>query len=313
MAKGCVPADFDLSLMTIGLHARDYVACGIERADLVIAVGYDLVEYAPKFWNPDGACRVIHIDFTPAEVDSHYQPVVEIVADVREALELLADEVHGSKDPAPAKALRHWIQTELEADADDDGFPLKPQRILRDIRAVLGRDDILVSDVGAHKLWVARLFPAFAPNTVLISNGYAAMGFALPAAIAAKLVHPERQILAVSGDGGFLMNCQELETAARLGVSLVIVILRDDSFGIVRWNQLTRFGRESGVRFGNPDLVKFAESFGAKGYRVAEAAALRPILEEAGQWQGLSIVDVPVDYAENFKLREKMGRIVCPL
>ncbi len=313
MAKGCVPADYDLSLMTIGLHARDYVACGIERADLIIAVGYDPVEYAPNFWNPDGTCRVIHIDFTPAEVDSHYQPVVEVVADIRETLELLADEVRGCKDPAAAKSLRRWISTELEADADHDGFPLKPQRILRDIRAVLERDDILVSDVGAHKLWVARLFPAYAPNTVLISNGYAAMGFALPAAIAAKLVFPERRVLAVSGDGGFLMNCQELETAVRLGLRLVIVILRDDSFGVVRWNQLTRFGRESGVSFGNPDFVKFAESFGARGYRVEGAAALRPILEEAGQWQGLSIVDVPVDYTENFKLREKMGRIVCPL
>lgn len=313
MAKGCVAADYDLFLMTIGLHVRDYVACGIERADLIIAVGYDPVEYAPNFWNPDGTCRVIHIDFTPAEVDSHYQPVVEVVADIRETLELLADEVHGCKDPAAAKSLRRWISTELEADADHDGFPLKPQRILRDIRAVLGRDDILISDVGAHKLWVARLFPAYAPNTVLISNGYAAMGFALPAAIAAKLVFPERRVLAVSGDGGFLMNCQELETAVRLGLRLVIVILRDDSFGVVRWNQLTRFGRESGVSFENPDFVKFAESFGARGYRVEEAAALRPILEEAGQWQGLSIVDVPVDYTENFKLREKMGRIVCPL
>lgn len=313
MAKGCVPADYDLSLMTIGLHVRDYVTCGIERADLIIAVGYDPVEYAPNFWNPDGTCRVIHIDFTPAEVDSHYQPVVEIVADIRETLELLTDEIHGCKDPAAAKALRQWILTELEADADHDGFPLKPQRILRDIRAVLGRDDILISDVGAHKLWVARLFPAYAPNTVLISNGYAAMGFALPAAIAAKLVVPERRVLAVSGDGGFLMNCQELETAVRLGLHLVIVILRDNGFGVVRWNQLTRFGRESGVSFGNPDLVKFAESFGARGYRVEEAAALGPILEEAGQWQGLSVVDVPVDYAENFKLREKMGRIVCPL
>lgn len=313
MAKGCVPADYDLFLMTIGLHVRDYVACGIERADLIIAVGYDPVEYAPNYWNPDGTCRVIHIDFTPAEVDSHYQPVVEVVADIRETLELLADEVHGCKDPAAAKSLRQWISTELEADADHDGFPLKPQRIFRDIRAVLGRDDILVSDVGAHKLWVARLFPAYAPNTVLISNGYAAMGFALPAAIAAKLVFPERRVLAVSGDGGFLMNCQELETAVRLRLHLIIVILRDDGFGVVRWNQLTRFGRESGVSFGNPDFVKFAESFGARGYRIEEAAALRPILEEAGRWQGLSIVDVPVDYAENFKLREKMGRIVCPL
>jgi acetolactate synthase I/II/III large subunit len=313
MAKGCVPADFDLSLMTIGLHARDYVACGIERADLIMAVGYDPVEYAPKFWNPDGSRRIIHIDFTPAEVDSHYQPMVEVVADVREALDLLADEVRSSKDTTAAKTLRRWIETELQAEGGDDGFPLKPQRILRDIRAVLGRNDILVSDVGAHKLWVARLFPAYAPNTVLISNGYAAMGFALPAAIAAKLVYPERQILAVSGDGGFLMNCQELETAVRLGLSLVIVILRDDSFGVVRWKQLTRFGRESGVRFWNPDLVRFAESFGAKGYRVEEPGALRPILEEACRQHGVSIVDVPVDYAENFKLAEKMGRIVCPL
>lgn len=313
MAKGCVPYDDELSLLSAGLQARDYISCGFDEADLIIAIGYDPVEYAPKFWNPDRKKRIVHIDFTQAEVDSFYQPAVEVVADVREALELLNGLVKGEKDASSFRALRRWILDQLEEGAFDEGFPLKPQRILHDLRAVMGREDILVSDVGAHKLWIARVFPAYEPNTVLISNGYAAMGFALPAAIAAKLVHPGRKVVAVSGDGGFLMNCQELETACRLGLSLVNVIFRDDGYGVVRWKQLNRFGRESGVSFGNPDFAKLAEAFGARGYRVEAASELRPILEEALTYPGPSVVDVPVDYTENVKLAERMGHPVCPI
>jgi acetolactate synthase-1/2/3 large subunit len=312
MAKGSMPYDDDLCLLSVGLQARDYISCGFDKADLIIAVGYDPVEYAPKFWNPDRKKPIVHIDFTPAEVDSFYQPAVEVVADVREAIELLGGLVKGQKDPAPYLTLRRFILAELAEGAADDTFPLKPQRILRDLRAQMGREDILISDVGTHKLWIARTFPAYEPNTVLISNGYAAMGFALPAAIAAKLVHPERKVVAVSGDGGFLMNCQELETAHRLGLAVVNVIFRDGGYNLIQWKQQTHLGREAGVRFGNPDFVALAAAFGVKGYRVDSARALGPILAEALAQPGPSIVDVPVDY-ENAKLTPELGQLICPI
>jgi acetolactate synthase I/II/III large subunit len=313
MAKGSMPSDDDLCLLSAGLQARDYISCGFDKADLIIAVGYDPVEYAPKFWNPDRKKPIIHIDFTPAEVDSFYQPAVEVVADVREALELLNDLVKGQKDPAAFLTLRHFILEQLEEGATDDAFPLTPQRIVRDLRAQLGRDDILISDVGSHKLWIARTYPAYEPNTVLISNGYAAMGFALPAAVAAKLVHPDRKVVAVSGDGGFLMNCQELETARRLGLAIVNVIFRDGGYNLIQWKQHTHLGRESGVTFGNPDFVELARAFGARGYRVESARQLGAILAEALAYDGPSIVDVPVDYRENAKLTARLGQLVCPI
>ncbi len=313
MAKGTMPYDDELCLLSAGLQARDYISCGFDKADLIIAVGYDPVEYAPKFWNPDRKKPIIHIDFTPAEVDSFYQPAVEVVADVRESLELLNGLVKGQKDPTPYRTLRRFILDQLEEGAADDTFPLKPQRILRDLRAQMARDDILISDVGTHKLWIARTYPAYEPNTVLISNGFAAMGFALPAAVSAKLVHPERKVVAVSGDGGFLMNCQELETARRLGLAIVNVIFRDGGYNLIQWKQQTHHGRESGVTFGNPDFVELARAFGAKGYRVESARQLSPILAEALAQPGPSIIDVPVDYGENAKLTARLGRLVCPI
>jgi acetolactate synthase I/II/III large subunit len=313
MAKGSMPHDDELCLLSAGLQARDYISCGFDKADLIVAVGYDPVEYAPKFWNPDRKKPIIHIDFTPAEVDSYYQPAVEVVADVREALELLNGLVKGEKDPAPFLTLRRFILEQLEEGAADDTFPLKPQRILRDLRAQMGREDILISDVGTHKLWIARTYPAYEPNTVLISNGFAAMGFALPAAISAKLVHPERKVVAVSGDGGFLMNAQELETARRLGLAIVNVIFRDGGYNLIQWKQQTHLGRESGVRFGNPDFVELARAFGARGYRVKSARQLAPMLAEALAQPGPSIVDVPVDYRENAKLTARLGQLVCPI
>jgi len=312
MAKGSMPYDDDLCLLSVGLQARDYISCGFDKADLIIAVGYDPVEYAPKFWNPERKKSIVHIDFTPAEVDSFYQPAVEVVADVREAIELLGGLVKSQKDPSPYQTLRRYILTELAEGAADGDFPLKPQRVLRDLRAVMGRKDILISDVGTHKLWIARTFPAYEPNTVLISNGYAAMGFALPAAIAAKLVHPERQVVAVSGDGGFLMNSQELETACRLRLPVVNVIFRDGGYNLIQWKQQTHLGRESGVKFGNPDFVALAAAFGAKGFRVESARDLRPILTQALAHPGPSVVDVPIDY-EHAKLTAGLGQLICPI
>jgi acetolactate synthase-1/2/3 large subunit len=313
MAKGCVPWDHDLALGTIGLQMRDAVSCGFDRADLVIAAGYDPVEYAPRLWNSSHDKTIVHIDFTPAEVDEDYQPAVEVVADIREALDLLTDLVSTRRDPARARELHDWIVGELYAGAADNGFPLKPQRVLHDLRRVLGPHDVVVSDVGAHKLWVARLFQAQEPNTVLISNGFAAMGIGLPGAIAAKLLDPQRRVVAVVGDGGFLMNVQELETAARLELPVVVLIFRDDAYGVIRWKQLTRYGRESGVAFGNPDFVALARSFGWDGVRVEAADELLPALQGALAGRRPCLLDVPVDYRENLRLTERLGQLVCPI
>ncbi|HEV8643413.1 MAG TPA: acetolactate synthase large subunit [Methylomirabilota bacterium] len=313
MAKGCLPWDHELALGTIGLQMRDVVSCGFDRADLVVAVGYDPVEFAPKLWNGEREKTIVHIDFTPAEVDEDYQPAVEVVADIREALDLLTDLVSTRRDPTRTRQLHDWILGELHAGAADNGFPMKPQRVLHDLRKVLAPHDILISDVGAHKLWVARLFQAEEPNTVIISNGFAAMGIALPGAVAAKLLQPERRVVAVVGDGGFLMNVQELETAVRLNLNVVVLIFRDDAYGVIRWKQLTRYGRESGVAFGNPDFVALARAFGCRGERVEAADELLPALETGFGGQGPCLVEVPVDYRENLKLAERMGQLVCPI
>jgi acetolactate synthase-1/2/3 large subunit len=313
MAKGCLPWDHELALGTIGLQMRDVVSCGFDRADLVIAAGYDPVEFAPRLWNGDRGKTIVHLDFTPAEVDEDYQPAVEVVADIREALDLLTDLVSTRRDPTPTRQLHDWILGELHAGSTDGAFPLKPQRVLHDLRRVLAPHDILISDVGAHKLWVARLFQAEEPNTVIISNGFAAMGIGLPGAIAAKLLHPERRVVAVVGDGGLLMNIQELETAVRLELGLVVLIFRDDAYGVIRWKQLSRYGRESGVEFGNPDFVALARAFGCRGIRVEAADELQPALESAFGGRGPCLIDVPVDYRENLKLAERMGQLVCPI
>ena len=312
MAKGVMPWNHELSLLTIGLQAQDYVSCGFDRADLIIAAGYDPVEYAPRHWNHDGKKPIVHIDFTPGEVDGCYQANVEIVADVRETFERLAGEVKGRKEITYNKTLRAYLVEEYEAISASDRFPLKPQRIIRDIRRALGREDILISDVGAHKIWIARLFPAYLPNTVIISNGFAAMGIALPGAVAAKLVHPNRNVLAVCGDGGFLMNCAELETACRLGIAFVTLIFNDNGFGLIRWKQKQRFGGSFATELTNPDFVKLAESYGARGFRIGAASELAPVLKEALALKVPSVIDVPVDYSENSHLMERLGRLICP-
>ncbi len=295
MAKGVLPADHPLAMMTVGLAQADDERSGFEDLDLVVAVGYDPVEYSPRTWNPKRRAQIVHIDFTSAEVDSHYPPAVQVVADVRETLELLAPLVTPS-DRRP-RVVAHRPER-----VGTDTFPLHPQRVLRDLEAALSPDDVVISDVGAHKLWIAKRFRARLPNTVIISNGYAAMGIGLPGAIVAKLVFPERRVVTVCGDGGFLMNVQELETATRLGLRLVALIFRDNGYGSIRWKQEERFQRTSGVEFGNPDFVRLAEAFGCRGYRVEAAAQLLPILEEALAQPTPVIVDCPVDYRENDQL-----------
>jgi acetolactate synthase I/II/III large subunit len=211
-----------------------------------------------------------------------------------------------------AGALREIIQKEFRAEAESDSFPLKPQRVVRALRQVLGDNDILSSDVGAHKLWIARMYPCMAPNTCINSNGFASMGIALPGAIGAKLLYPDRRVLAACGDGGFLMSVQELETAVRAGRHFVVLIFEDSAYGVIKWKQLKRYGRPAFVDFRNPNFAALAESFGCRGYRVTAAQELQPMLEEAFQQRVPAVVTCPVDYGENLRLTEKLGAWVCP-
>jgi acetolactate synthase-1/2/3 large subunit len=306
MAKGVMPDSDPLSLYTIGLLARDYAATVMEQADVVLAVGYDFVEYAPCFWNPRKEKRIVHLDGSPAEVDEHYIVDVGVLGDLRLSLELIQGQL-SAMDSAWVQQARKTVIEGFEAEMDGlASWPLRPQRIMRDLRAVLKPDDVVVCDVGAHKLWMSRMFPCETPNSCIISNGFAAMGIAVPGAIAAKLLYPERRVVAVTGDGGFLMNSQELETAVRLKLPFVVLVWRDNGYGVIRWKQTLRFGRTSSVDFGNPDFVRYAESFGAAGYRVTAAEELRPALERALHHAGPVIIDCPVDDAENIKLTERL-------
>lgn len=306
MGKGIMPDGDPLSLYTIGLQMRDYSARVFEQSDVVIAVGYDFVEYAPCFWNPNRDKHVVHVDVSPAEVDAHYIVDVGVLGDIALSLEQIGAEL-SPFERQWAKESRETIQAAFEAEwAEKPTWPLRPQHIIRELRTALSPDDLVVCDVGAHKLWMARMFPCEVPNTCIISNGFAAMGIAVPGAIAAKLLFPERRVVAVTGDGGFLMNSQELETAVRLGLPLVILVWRDDSYGVIRWKQMVRFGRISSVDFGNPDLVSYANSFGARGYRVTELSELRPILAEALKSPLPVVIDCPVDYSEHFRLTERL-------
>lgn len=306
MAKGVLPDSAPLSLYTLGLSARDYASVVMEQADVVLAVGYDFVEYAPCFWNPNRDKRIVHIDGSPAEVDEHYIVDVGVLGDLRLSLDLIREKLP-SFDPPWAESARKTVIDGFEAERSGPAsWPLRPQHIMQDLRGALGPTDVVVCDVGAHKLWMSRMFPCETPNTCIVSNGFAAMGIAVPGAIAAKLLYPDRKVVAVTGDGGFLMNSQELETAVRLKLPVVVLVWRDNGYGVIRWKQRVRFGRTSSVDFGNPDLVRYAESFGAAGYRVTETSELRPILERALQHDGPVVIDCPVDDDENLRLTKRL-------
>jgi acetolactate synthase-1/2/3 large subunit len=322
MGKGAIDDRSHLSLMAVGLQARDHVLSGFDRADLVICVGYDLVEWGPAAWNPDGRKRIVHIDTQPAEIDAAYVPEVQLVGDIDGTLRRLlaavlphgiggrdAGERHASKEILVHADLRTEMLRDLEAHAANDAWPITPQRAIADLRRALAPEDIVVSDVGAHKVWVARLYQAYEPNTVIISNGFAAMGIAIPGAIAAALVHPDRRVVALCGDGGFLMNSQELETAIRVKAGITVVVWRDNGYGLIDWKQRNEFGRPFGVEFGNPDFVDYARSFGMAAFRPSSAADLYPTLCRALEVEGPSLVEVPIDYAENLRLTEHLGAL----
>ncbi|WP_455379106.1 thiamine pyrophosphate-dependent enzyme, partial [Petrachloros mirabilis] len=297
------------SLYTIGFPGRDYAARVVEQADVVLAVGYDFIEYAPCLWNPNRAKRVIHVDVSAADVDRHYVVEVGVLGDVAQALDQISEGLVPF-EPVWAEVGREAVFSGLHSeDAGTPAWPLRPQQIIQELRSALAPDDLVVCDVGAHKLWMARMFPCHAPNTCLVSNGFAAMGIALPGAVAAQLLFPSRRVVAVTGDGGFMMNSQELETAVRLELPIVILIWRDDGYGVIRWKQMVRFGRASSVDFGNPDLLAYARAFGVAGFRVECPSELTPILQKALRGRRPAVIDCPVDYGENLRITELLKQM----
>lgn len=312
MAKGVIPFKHPMALGSAGLQANDYISCGFNRADVIICIGYDLVEYHPYLWHPTQDRTIIHIDSCPSEVDAYYSIEVGVVGDIKHSL-LRIMKVASPNTGTAMRALREALIEDMNQHKDDHTVPIKPQKIIWDLRTAMEMEGIAISDVGAHKMWMARMFRCEFPNTCIISNGFASMGIALPGAIAAKLVFPERQVVAVTGDAGFLMNVQELETAVRLNVPIVILVWNDSAYGLIEWKQMDRFGRKSHVDFNNPDLVMLAESFGAKGYRIEKGEDLLSTLETALHDKAVSVIDCPVDYSENLKLTNKLGEMVCPI
>ncbi len=320
MGKGLLDYTDDRSLWTVGLQQRDYVACALDESDLIIAVGYDLIEYGPKKWNPEGDRPIVHIALTAAEIDSSYIPTVEVVGDISDALNEITKRIHRPKDLFKGEKLsdrfanlRTDMRENYEQYGTDTGFPIKPQKLLYDLRQVLDPEDIVISDVGAHKMWIARHYHCARPNTCLISNGFASMGIAIPGGVAAKLVYPNRNVVAVTGDGGFMMNCQELETAHRLGTAFVTIIFNDGGYGLIEWKQESHYQESSYIKFNNPDFVKFAESMSLKGYRIESAEDFVPTLKEALAQNVPTIIDCPIDYRENLLFSKQSQSLSCHL
>ncbi len=312
MAKGAIPFDNPYSMWTVGIPMDDYQTKMLEKASLVIAIGYDIIEYAPAKWHMSNA-DIIHIDTMPADINKNYQPEVEVVGNIPDALERIMDKAARLQEPVSFLNLRKRMVEEHESYAQDLSYPVKPQKALIDCRRVMDKDDIVISDVGANKVWIARHYNCYKPNTCIISNGFATMGLAVPGAIAAKLVHPDRKVLAITGDAGFMMNCQEFETAHRLGTNFVTLIFNDRSYGLIKWKQDMQYGHHEYVDFTNPDFVKFAESMGAAGYRIEKTEDLLPTLIKAFKQDKPVIIDCPVDYSENMKLTHHLEELMKEL
>ncbi len=309
MAKGVIPCDSKYSMWCIGIPQKDYPNYVIDESDLVIAIGYDVVEYAPAKWNPKGEKRIIHIDETPNHINKLYQPEEEVVGDIVTSLKALKELCKRDVEPAWAFDIREKMAADHGFYDEDNSFPPKPQKVLHDIRAVMGEDDVLVSDVGAHKMWIARQYHCYHPNTCIISNGFATMGIAVPGAIAAKLLNPQKKVIAVTGDGGFMMNSQELETAYREHIPFVTFIFTDGNYGLIKWKQEERYGDSFAIEFSNPDYVKYAESMHLKGYRINRTEDLLPTLREAFEQDVPVIIECPVDYSANMELTEHLKNL----
>ena len=313
MGKGVIGGYHSHYLGTAALSEGDYLHCAIDRADLVINAGHDVVE-KPPFFMEHGGKKVIHVNFSPAAVDEVYFPQLELVGNVADTFRRLAEAlgITESHDFSYFRRVRDEVLAHIAEGADDPRFPLIPQRIVADVRGVMPADGIIALDNGMYKIWFARNYLTRQPNTVLLDNALASMGAGLPSAMMAALMYPGRRVMAICGDGGFMMNSQELETAVRLGLDLVVLIIRDDSYGMIRWKQAVGGFPDWGLEFGNPDFVKYAESYGAHGHRVAATDEFTSLLEASFEAGGVHVVEVPVDYSENKRvLIDELSRRAC--
>ncbi|HEV2484732.1 MAG TPA: acetolactate synthase large subunit [Terracidiphilus sp.] len=299
MGKGAVNGNSDLYLGTAALSSGDYVHLASDHADLIIAVGHDTVEKPPFLMHPDGP-EVIHIDFNPADIDQIYFPHVEVIGDIADSMTRIAASLEGSKhDFSYYRKVQELVRLRIAEGADDARFPPTPQRIVADVRTVMPEDGILCLDNGMYKIWFARNYRTHVSNTILLDNALATMGAGLPSAMMAAMLHPQKRVMAVCGDGGFMMNSQDLETAVRLNLNLVVVIIEDHGYGMIRWKQQAEGFADFGLAFKNPDFVRYAEAYGAKGTRVNASEDIVPILEAAFRSGGVHLVIVPIDYSEN--------------
>jgi acetolactate synthase I/II/III large subunit len=300
MGKGVVDERHPLFLGTAALSDNDVLHDAVDNADVIINVGHDVVEKPPFFMHPNGP-EVLHVNYSPAEVDPVYFPRLQVIGDVANAIwqlgELVVRQRHWETDCF--MEVKRSIDERMAAQVDSASFPIKPQRLVRDVRAAVPDDGIIALDNGMYKLWFARNYPAYRPNTILLDNALAAMGAGLPSAIAAALLYPKRKVVAVCGDGGFMMNSQELETAQRLGVNLTVLILRDDGYGMIRWKQESMGFADFGLDFKNPDFVKYAAAYGCAGQRIDRTEDFLPTLKAALERPGVHVLDVPIDYSEN--------------
>ncbi|MCW2553553.1 MAG: acetolactate synthase large subunit [Mycobacterium sp.] len=308
--KGVMPDDHPLALGAVGFMRHDYVNFGFDQADVIVAAGYELQEFDPIRINPRGDTKIIHIHRFPAEVDAHYDVAVGLHADIGRCLDEIAAAVERDHPSTSGQQrIRELLAKEFDGGRADDRFPMAPARIVADTRAALERDDIVLVDTGALKMWMARLYPTYEPNTCLISNGLSTMAWTLPGAIAAKIARPDANVLVATGDGSFLMNSQEIETALRVGTPIVILIWVDDAYGLISWKMDLEIGHNVDTRFNNPDFVAYAESFGAKGYRISSADELLPTLREALEADTVSVIACPVDYTANSVLIASLGEL----
>jgi acetolactate synthase-1/2/3 large subunit len=313
MGKGVVDERSSLFLGTAALSAGDYLHCAIERADLIINIGHDVIE-KPPFFMEEGGKKVIHVNYKSAQVDQVYFPQLEVIGDLAASVEALKDKLGGEVkfDRSYFEMIKLAIDVHIEESSDDARFPIIPQRFVADIRKVMGDKDIIALDNGIYKIWFARNYKAYQPNTVLLDNALATMGAGLPSAMMAAMLNPNQRVMAICGDGGFMMNSQELETAIRLGLNLVVTVLNDSSYGMIRWKQASAGFADWGLEFNNPDFVKYAESYGATGHRVTCAKDIIPTYEKAFTTGGVHLVELPVDYSENQKvLIDELAKKVC--
>jgi acetolactate synthase-1/2/3 large subunit len=310
MGKGCISRHAPECIFTIGLQTKNLANAAIDAADVVITMGYDLVEYYPRVWNKFGRKKIVHIDFLPAVVDHNYQLAAEVIGDVAHTLWMMNEKLKTNPMhfdlPAQRQTREAMLSLFAEHKDDDTEGCIRPQKVIWDTRQAMGPNDILLSDVGSHKMWVAQYYHCDEPNTCLIPNGFCSMGGALPGAIAAKLVHPDRRVMAICGDGGFMMNVQEMETAVRLGTNIVAMVWVDGGYNLIEWKQRSQFGTHTDCSFGNPDFKLLAESFGWAPFPVQNARDLAPTLEKAFTANKPALIYLPIDYRENDRLTDQL-------